>query len=98
MRLSVRVFPSDLLAKRCKCRLFLSRPSLGLRDEASNCLGHEVEHRRRQSRVYANPKDIVHHKVRVTQLSGHAILAILISGLPQQIASEKKARADFARF
>src|ERR1700675_1564459 len=71
---------------------------MGLCDKSSDCFGHEVEHWRRQSRIDANPKHIVHHKVRVTQLSGHAILGILVGRLPEEIATEEKARTDFVRF
>lgn len=85
------------LTKRCQCRLSLSPPSLGVRDEFCDCLGHEVEHRRRQSRIYAHPKHMVHHEVRVTQLSGHAILTTLVGRLAQQITAEEKARADLVR-
>src|SRR6202051_4691417 len=85
------------IAKLCERWLFLFSSSLALRDESSDCLSHKVEHWRRKARVYAYPKHIVHYKVRVAQLSGHAKLAILIGRLPQEIATEEKARTDFVR-
>lgn len=63
-----------------------------------HCRCHEVEHLWRQAWVYAHPKHIVHHKVAIVQIASDAVLAVLISGLADKIATEEEARSNLVRF
>ena len=45
-------------------------------------------------RINADPEHIVHYEIGVRQAPNHAILAVFVGGLPQQISAKKKPRAN----
>ena len=61
-------------------------------------LQHVVENCRGNPRVKPYPKDLVHHKIRILQLAGDAVLTVLICRLTRQIAAEQQAGGDFPVF
>ena len=57
-----------------------------------------LEHGLREARVEADPKDIVHDKVRVGEGRGNAVVDGLVGGLAHEVAAEEEACADLVLF
>src|SRR5437764_6521390 len=55
-----------------------------------------IEHRLRQSWVYADPEGIVHDGQRIAQISDYAVRDIAVSRLPGEVAAEQETGGDLA--
>src|SRR5581483_10327791 len=66
------------------------------RDHAVKGLQNIVQHLARDSRIHADPENMVHHEIGVFQRARNSVPDILICGLPRQVAGEQEPRRDLA--
>src|SRR5258708_15109008 len=63
-----------------------------------NAFQHVIEHWLRESRVNADPQQLVHHQITVRQRADGAVLYVFVSGLPRQVTAEEQTRGDLSVF